>query len=116
MGGHVLTRLASERPGAFRHLVLIDPVIVAPNLYRGADALPAPDPADHPVAHRRNQWAHAEEMRARFADRAPYSRRAHEVLADSCAYGLLPTGAGYQLACPRPHAATMYKHVLSKKD
>src|SRR3546814_3120898 len=94
MGGHVLTRLASERPGAFRHLVLIDPVIVAPNLYRGADALPAPDPADHPVAHRRNQWADAEEMRARFADRAPYSRWAPEVLADYCAYGLLPTGAG----------------------
>ncbi|MGN6289195.1 MAG: alpha/beta fold hydrolase [Sphingopyxis terrae] len=45
MGGHALTRLSAQRPDAFRHLVLIDPVIMAPDLYAGQDALPIPDPA-----------------------------------------------------------------------
>src|SRR3546814_20439548 len=51
-------------------------------------------------------------MRARFADRAPDSRLAPEVLADYCAYGLLPTGAGYELACPPALEASMYQNVL----
>ena len=40
MGGYELTRLAAERRDAFRYLVLIDPVIMEPALYRGQAALP----------------------------------------------------------------------------
>jgi len=112
MGGHVLTRLSAERPQAFGHLVLIDPVIMAPALYRDADALPVPDPAEHPVARRRNRWTGAEEMRARFADRAPYSRWVSEVLADYCTHGLLPVDEGYALACPPALEASMYQNAL----
>ena len=112
MGGHVLTRLAAERPDAFAHLVLIDPVIMDPALYVGASDAPVPDPAEHPVARRRNQWASAEEMRARFADRLPYSRWRPEVLADYCAYGLLPAGEEYELACPPALEASMYQNAL----
>ncbi len=114
MGGYVLTRLAAERRDAFRHLVLIDPVIMEPALYRGQAALPVPDPAEHPVARRRNQWTNAEEMLARFADRAPYSGWQPEVLADYCAYGLLrsATGEGYELACPPRLEASMYQNAL----
>ena len=112
MGGHVLTRLAAERPDAFAHLVLLDPVIMDPALYIAAGETPVPDPAEHPVARRRNQWASAEEMRARFADRLPYSRWQPEVLADYCAYGLLPAGEEYELACPPALEASMYQNAL----
>lgn len=114
MGGYVLTWLAAERPDAFRHLVLIDPVIMEPGLYRGQAALPVPDPAEHPVARRRNQWADAEEMRGRFADRLPYSGWQPEVLADYCRQGLLPapSGVGYELACPPALEASMYQNAL----
>src|SRR3546814_5688897 len=64
MGAYVLTRLASQRPAAFRHLVLIDPVIMDPAFYEGEAAKAIPDPADHPVARRRNVWTDVEEMRA----------------------------------------------------
>lgn len=114
MGGYVLTRLAAERRASFRHLILIDPVIMAPGLYQGQAELPVPDPAEHPVARRRNRWADAEEMRARFADRLPYSRWQPEVLADYCAHGLLPapSGEGYELACPPALEASMYQNAL----
>ncbi|WP_374524463.1 alpha/beta fold hydrolase [Sphingopyxis sp.] len=114
MGGYVLTRLAVERPGAFRHLILIDPVIMDPALYDGQAALPVPDPAEHPVARRRNQWAGAGEMRARFADRVPYSRWDPAILDDYCTYGLLPSaaGEGYELACPPALEASMYQNAL----
>ncbi len=114
MGGYVLTRLAAERPDAFRHLILIDPVIMDPGLYRGQDTLPVPDPAEHPVARRRNLWANAGEMRARFADRLPYSRWEPQVLADYCDHGLLPaaSGEGHELACPPALEASMYQNAL----
>ncbi|SKB55554.1 alpha/beta fold hydrolase [Sphingopyxis flava] len=114
MGGYVLTRLAAERPGAFGHLVLIDPVIVDPAYYVGGGEAPLPDPAEHPVSRRRNQWTSAEEMRARFADRPPYSRWVAEVLGDYCNYGLVPAahGKGYELACPPVLEASMYQSAL----
>lgn len=113
MGAYVLTRLASQRPAAFRHLVLIDPVIMDPAFYDG-EAGPIPDPADHPVARRRNAWASAEEMRARFADRPPYASWDPRVLADYCAYGLLPaaSGEGLELACPPVLEASVYQNAL----
>lgn len=114
MGGHVLSRLAAERPGAFRHLALIDPVIMAPALYAGGADVPIPDPMEHPVARRRNHWDSAEAMRARFAGRAPYSGWQAPVLADYCTYGLLPaaSGEGYELACPPALEASMYQNAL----
>lgn len=114
MGGHVLTRLSALRPAAFQHLVLIDPVIMDPSLYKGAADIPVPDPADHPVARRRNRWDSEAAMRERFADRAPYSRWDPAVLADYCRYGLLPAadGEGLELACPPALEASMYQNAL----
>jgi lipase len=114
MGGHVLSRLAAQRPAAFRHLVLIDPVILDPALYVGGTDGPVPDPADHPVGRRRHQWDSAEAMCARFADRPPYSGWDPAVLADYCEYGLLPAAsvAGWELACPPALEASMYQNVL----
>ena len=114
MGAYILTRLASQRPAAFRHLVLIDPVIMDPAFYEGEAAKVIPDPADHPVARRRNVWTDVEEMRARFADRPPYANWDPRVLADYCAHGLLPPadGAGLELACPPALEASVYQNAL----
>jgi pimeloyl-ACP methyl ester carboxylesterase len=114
MGGHILTRLAAQRPGAFRHIVLIDPVIMDPAFYAGQDAVPVPDSADHPVARRRGRWDSAEQMRARFAERPPYANWDARILADYCTHGLLPApeGEGLELACPPALEASVYQNAL----
>lgn len=112
MGGYVLALLAAERPQAFRHILLIDPVILDPAHYTGADQI-VPDPANHPVSKRRNRWESAEQMRAHFSQRKPYATWQSEVLADYCQYGLLPAedGDGYVLACPPLLEASMYQNA-----
>lgn len=114
MGGYLLTRLAAERPQAFRHLFLIDPVIMEPGFYAGAADAPLPDPAEHPVARRRAHWDGAEAMRAHFAQRPPYMHWQPEVLVDYCRHGLLPAtdGEGWDLACPPAVEASVYLSAL----
>jgi pimeloyl-ACP methyl ester carboxylesterase len=114
MGAYILTRIAAQRPAVFRHIALIDPVIMDPDSYEGEAARPIPDPADHPIARRRNAWPNAEEMRARFADRPPYSNWDPRILADYCDFGLLPAagGDGLELACPPSLEASVYQNAL----
>lgn len=116
MGAYVLTRLAAERPSAFRHLILIDPVIMPPEFYP-FDEQPVPDPTEHPVARRRNRWDGWEAMNAHFAARPPYAHWRPEALADYCRYGLLPAadGAGWELACPPQLEASVYLNALRTK-
>lgn len=110
MGGHCVTQVAGRVEGAFRRLLLVDPVIFDPEAYahdryRGFDK-----PEDHPVARRRDRWSSWQEMYQRFADRLPFSRWRPEVLEDYCRYGLLPDpdGAGFRLACPGVVEASIY--------
>ncbi|WP_232003502.1 alpha/beta fold hydrolase [Sphingopyxis sp. FD7] len=114
MGGYVLTRLAAVRADAFAHLFLIDPVIMAPQLYAGPAAEPVPDPAEHPVARRRARWDGWRAMDAHFAARPPYRHWQPSVLADYCRHGLLPAadGAGFDLACPPALEASVYQNAL----
>lgn len=114
MGGYVLTRLAAERGQAFRHLLLVDPVIMPPPFYEGEAGGDLPDPADHPVTRRRARWDGWQAMAAHFAARAPYSHWRPETLADYCRHGLLPAddGAGWDLACPPPLEASVYQSAL----
>jgi len=114
MGGYLLTRLAAERPQAFRHLILVDPVIMPPEFYAEAVGQPIPDPAEHPVARRRNRWDGWEAMAAHFATRPPYAHWRAEALADYCRFGLLPAadGEGWELACPPALEASVYLNAL----
>lgn len=106
MGGHSVTLAAALVPNAFARLVLLDPVILSPELYTG------PHPVEHFAARRRNRWASPEEMIARFAPRPPFNRWQPAVLHDYCTYGLLPApdGDGYTLACPPDVEADVYRH------
>ena len=113
MGGYVLTRLAAERPAAFRHLILIDPVIMPPEFYPDVQQ-PVPDPAEHPVARRRGRWDDWQAMNAHFGSRPPYAHWRPEALADYCRHGLLPAtdGEGWELACPPALEASVYLNAL----
>jgi lipase len=110
MGGHAMTdAAAASAAGRFRRLVLIDPVIVAPEAYAEPAAMPWSGEM-HPAAKRRNRWDSADEMFARFKDRPPFDTWDVEVLRDYCRWGLLPDpeGGGWVLACPPEYEASIY--------
>ena len=102
MGGHAVTLAAAVRPHTFASLLLLDPVIFAPEVYgrRRDDAAY--------IAKRRNEWASPGEMIERFRPRPPFAQWRPEVLRDYCEYGLLPAGDRFVLACPPEIEASIY--------
>jgi len=110
MGGHCLTQVALARPGIFERLLLIDPVMMEPGRYESNPYHDLTDPAQHPVARRRDAWSGWQEMYERFEDRHPYSLWTKEALEDYCRYGLreCKDGAGLRLACPPVMEASVY--------
>jgi len=111
MGGHALADAAAALPDRFRRLVLIDPVIAAPDEYGGGGwTLSMPDGEPHPTAKRKRQFASPEAMIERFRDRLPYAVFHPEALHAYCTWGLLREGEsdGFVLACPPEIEASIY--------
>lgn len=110
MGGHCVTHAAGHDAKFFKHLLLIDPVIFAPDLYQERDHQQFASVHDHPVARRRAHFSSVAEMRERFADRMPYKIWQPSVFDDYCEFGLLPAtdGEGFDLACPGYVEASIY--------
>lgn len=110
MGGHSITRAAAECQSRFGRLVLVDPVIMAPEFYAAPDVMKDQFADGHPVARRRNHFADADSMFANFEGRGSYSKWKPEALRDYCEFGLLPdeSGSGYMLACPPNVEASIY--------
>ncbi|PLW70110.1 alpha/beta fold hydrolase [Pseudohalioglobus lutimaris] len=111
IGGYMIARAAAAHPERFKHLLLIDPVIVAREEYDEARKRVATiTAADHPVARRKNRWQDAAEMFDRFKDREPFSSWQTEVLRDYCDYALKPANEeGYrELACDPMNEAAVY--------
>ena len=106
MGGHTLVQIAAARPTSFKRLVLLDPVMMPPEMY----AIPWPKDVEHPVARRRISWASWQEMFDALKGRSSYSVWRPQVLEDYCRYGLLPkpNGDGFELACPPAVEASIY--------
>lgn len=113
MGGHATTDAAALAPDAFRRLVLIDPVIAAPELY-GTSAWSPGSESAHPTARRRDRWASPDEMIERFRTRAPFDTWDPDVLRDYCTHGLRPAddGDGCVLACAPAFEASVYMAAL----
>ena len=109
IGGYLIARAAAHAPERFKHLVLIDPVILSAGRYALFEQMPT-DPGAHPVSRRRNQWRDADEMVARFQDRAPFNTWQPAVLRDYCAHALsAPDDQGFcRLACDPRHEAAIY--------
>lgn len=110
MGGHCLVQLAAKMGERFKRLVLIDPVIMEPELYVDAPRPEELDPSTNPVSRRRAQWESPEQMRNRLKDHPSYAIWEPAVLEDYCEYGLLPhaDGDGFDLACPPFLEASIY--------
>ncbi len=111
MGGHAMVDAAAALPDRFRRLVLIDPVIAAPELYgEGGWMLAALDGRPHPTARRKRHFGSPEAMIERFRDRHPYSVFEPEALEAYCRHGLVPRSdaEGFELACPPEIEASIY--------
>ena len=113
IGGHLIARVAAQRPDVFKHLILIDPVILSPDTYdQFHDISERIKAQDHPVSRRKNNWRDAQEMFERFKERHPFSTWQPEVLRDYCDYALRPADqdALRQLACDPINEAGIYLH------
>lgn len=111
IGGHLIARAAAQLPQAFKHLILIDPVIMPPERYAALAQMPDDfTGADHPVSRRKNSWKDANEMFERFSDRHPFNTWQPAVLRDYCDYALRPSNEDdlRQLACDPVNEASIY--------
>jgi lipase len=118
MGGHATVGAAANTPALFERLVLIDPVILAPDFYASDEKIPGSrGEQEHPTARRRDRFASAEEMIERFESRRPFSLFTRQALHDYCKYGLLPAadGSGMQLACAPEFEASIYVSARSAR-
>ena len=108
MGGHCAVQAATQAPARFSRLLLVDPVILAPDAYQTTISFASAD--EHPVSRRRDRWASAEAMIERFEGRHPFSLWDRNVLEDYCRHGLVPAadGNGFSLACPPLVEASIY--------
>ena len=106
MGGHCLVQIAGQRSDIFEQLVLIDPVIMEPDVYHMPPSFGETSAA---VAKRRNIWSSPDKMFDRFKDRHPYSLWDQSVLRDYCEFGLLADDRdGFILACPPETEGSVY--------
>lgn len=109
MGGHAMTDAAADEPSRFVRLLLIDPVIAAPDDYGpGGWKLSPIGGEPHPTSKRRSRFASPDAMIDRFRDRPPYAGFDPACLRDYCVYGLLPDGDGFELACAPATEASVY--------
>ena len=100
MGGYAVAVAAAMRPGMFRSLVLLDPVIMAPDSYSG------PWVPEHFARKRRRSWESAGEMFERFKERPPFNTWDPQVVRDYCDYAL----KGNELACPPEVEGSIYEN------
>jgi pimeloyl-ACP methyl ester carboxylesterase len=111
MGGHALVQAAAREKARFERLVLVDPVIMDPELYASIKgAMGTQQPKDHPTSKRNNLWQSWREMFDRLSGRGSFAVWRLDVLEDYCRYGVLPNpdGAGWVLACPPLVEASIY--------
>ena len=115
MGAFCMAYAGGKIPDRFARILLIDPVMMSPQMYEMRVNEPVSFEQEHPVARRRNQWSDWREMFDRFKDRRPYNLWDKKVLEDYCRHGVLPAdqGDGYRLACPPESEASVYMSSLN---
>lgn len=112
LGGHVLAQATARQPNAMRALILVDPVIMPPEVYAMAQTL-FPQSGQHPAAQRKRDFESVQEMIDRFKNRSPYALFTPEALRDYCEHGLLPHEDGLTLACPPEVEASSYMSPMT---
>lgn len=116
LGGHAAIAAAAALQQRFRSLILIDPVVMPPELYDQVEAI-IPEGYVHPSSKRRRDFQSIDAMIERFEDRSPYALFTREMLEDYCRYALMPrqNGDGLTLACAPEMEASVYTARLSNK-
>lgn len=111
LGGYATALAAALAPGRFAALLLIDPVIMPPEVYVGRL------PGLHGAARRRSRWSSPQALYERLHTRPPFSSWEPAALHAYCDHGLLPdpAGEGYVLACPPAVEAEIY-HAASERS
>lgn len=110
MGGHSITYAAGHAPDRFAGLVLVDPVIMSPEVYEARADSGSVTMDMHPIARRRSHFASVDEMYERYKDRGNYAAWDRQVFHDYCQYGLLEVEGedDLQLACAPEIEAAIY--------
>ena len=111
IGGYLVACAAARQREHFKHLVLIDPVILPRQQY--VDRFEHPggfDTARNPASKRKSRWRDAGEMYQRFHNRPPFDRWQTQILRDYCEHALreVPGESELQLACDPLHEAAIY--------
>jgi pimeloyl-ACP methyl ester carboxylesterase len=104
LGGNAVTRAAAILQGAFKALLLVDPVILPREMYVVQDY----DIDGHFVLKRRREWESPDEMFNSFKGRGAFTNWRDAILRDYCQYGLMQDGNHYVLACAPEVEAHIY--------
>ncbi|WP_417676053.1 alpha/beta hydrolase [Pseudodonghicola sp.] len=117
VGGATASLAALARPDLFGKLILIDPVIMRPELYDQGQNRPTGLPQDHPVARRRAGFASVEAMRDQLGAKPPYVLFDAGVMEDYCRFGTEETADGTRrLLCDPAFEASIYQTALAYAD
>ena len=122
MGGHAMVQASSLDQQRYQRIVIIDPVIIAPEIAKHVPSdhtwLSTEGDIPHPTAKRKRDFDSTEEMYARFKDRSPYSLFNPQSLWDYCHYGLRPDPDSdrWLLACSPETEASIYLTATSNPD
>lgn len=110
MGGFCSVGAALQRNDLFTRLLLIDPVILAPQQYALWDPSILASEPRHFTAKRRARFASAGAFRRRIGDKPPYNAFDPAVLHDYCRHALRPIATGeVELACAPVFEARIYE-------
>ncbi len=97
LGAAVTMIAAVKRPDLFRHLVLIDPVFLAPSMLEMAAQLPdggAGNPYVMAARNRRNRWSDEQAAFEHYRPKAVFARFSDEALWDYVNSNITPDGQG----------------------
>jgi len=107
-GATTLAGVAAEEPGRFRRLVLVDPILVEPELHVHGRA----NPMSQRTRTRRLVWSSREELKASFRSRPPYDTWCDEALDAYVTHGTFERPDGeIELLCPGRIEAQVYENA-----
>ena len=110
MGAHAMIEAAAAT-GAFRALILLDPVVAAREDYLEPPLWPEGEM--HPAARRRSSFDSPEEMMQRLGDKSSFPLFEPRIFRDYCTYALERSGERYELLCRPEVEAAVYMSARS---
>jgi pimeloyl-ACP methyl ester carboxylesterase len=103
-GAAALVMAELLRPGTFRSLVLVEPIIFPPPYFRAEE-----NPMSAGALRRRGSFSSPAAALAAFRDRPAFARWTEEALGLYVAHGLRPEGAAWVLKCTPEVEAEFYR-------